>query len=171
MIVSAGEWGSAPGRFAPELRHTPERLTVHHAGVATKPGEDYRDKMRRLQLWGQREKHWPDVPYHFLIAPDGTVFEGRPLGIAGATNTEYDTRGHALVQLFGDFEREEPTAAQLDAAVHVLAWLSTSLDIDPMSLRGHRDYAKTSCPGANLYRLLEDGSLLTRVIERIRGAR
>ena len=133
-------------------------------GVLWKATDDPLDKIRRLQLWGQRAKDWPDVPYHYLIAPDGRIFEGRALHYAGETNTEYDTRGHALVQLWGNFEVQKPTQAQLDVTVRLLAWLCSEFDIDPSKIAGHRDVsAQTSCPGRQFYRHLEDGSLVARV--------
>jgi hypothetical protein len=46
-----------------------------------------------MQGWGQREKKWPIVPYHFLIAPDGRIFEGRPIAYEPDSNTKYPLRG------------------------------------------------------------------------------
>ena len=163
-IVAASDWQSRPLEIDAAKKHRVDRITLHHAGVVWRPTDDPFDKIRRLQIWGQRDKKWPDVPYHFLIAPDGRIFEGRSLEYAGETNTEYDTRGHALVQLWGNFEVQEPTAAQLDATVALLAWLCVDFEIEPSSIVGHRDVStQTSCPGRRLYRSLEDGSLVARV--------
>ncbi len=37
-------------------------------------------------------------------------------------------------------------------------------------MRGHRDWAATTCPGANLYPLLTDGTLLESVREVLAAA-
>ena len=47
------------------------------AGVVWTGKTNPADFVRNMQAWGQRDKHWPDLPYHFLIAPDGEIYEGR----------------------------------------------------------------------------------------------
>src|SRR5437763_2230245 len=88
-IVSAQEWGSKPQPIDDSHKHTPTFITIHHAGelwTGKKTPEEY---VRAMQAWGQREKHWPDLPYHFLIAPDGRIFEGRPVQYEPQSNTNY----------------------------------------------------------------------------------
>src|SRR4051795_8407041 len=76
-IVSAEEWGSKPEPIPAERKHVPKFITIHHAGVLYKAGTDPAKSVRDLQAYGQKEKHWPALPYHFLIAPDGRIFAGR----------------------------------------------------------------------------------------------
>lgn len=153
QVVSRAMWGSTPQPLGEELRQTPTHLVVHHAGVATKPGEDPAEKMRRLQSWGQREKGWPDVPYHYVIAPDGRIFEGRDWHYRPESNTQYDLNGVINVEVDGDFETEQPTPEQKESLVEILTYLCLRHDIDPSQITGHRDQApgQTDCPGASLY--------------------
>ena len=81
-------------------------------------------KMQNLQAFSQRDDKlasgkfkpaWFDVPYHYYIAVDGRIAEGRELKYVGDTNTEYDPTGHALVVVEGSFNTEEPTKAQIDS--------------------------------------------------------
>ena len=74
-IVPASEWGSKPQAIAESRKHVPRFIRIHHAGVLWKAGDDPVKKLAALQAWGQREKGWPDLPYHYLIAPDGRIFE------------------------------------------------------------------------------------------------
>src|SRR5687768_15924728 len=78
-VIPASEWGSKPHPIPAERKHTPTFITVHHAGVVWKAGDDPVKKLQALQAYGQREKNWPDLPYHYLIAPDGRIFAGRPV--------------------------------------------------------------------------------------------
>ncbi len=118
-----------------------------------------------MQGWGQREKKWPDLAYHFLIAPDGKIYEGRALEYEPESNTDYELAGHINVELMGNFEEQRMSPEQLDSLVKVCAWLSQELDIRPTRIGGHNDRApgQTSCPGKDLNRYIEDGAILTWV--------
>jgi hypothetical protein len=47
--------------------------------------------------------------------------------------------------------------------IRLLAWGVAEFGIEPASIRGHRDVASTTCPGDNLYPLLDDGSITADV--------
>lgn len=169
-IVSPAAWHSKPQPIPRAKAHTPVRITIHHAGVVWTEKHEPFKKILALQRWGQRDKGWPDVPYHFLIAPDGRIFAGRDLAYAGETNTEYDTHGHVLVHLWGDFQQQRVQLAQLRSTVRLVAWLCQSLHIDPATIAGHRDWSKqTTCPGRDLYRYVHGGDLRRWVEQTLAG--
>lgn len=124
-----------------------------------------------MQKWGQTDKHWPDLPYHFLIAPDGRIFEARPLQYEPESNTKYDLQGHIGVELMGNFEEQRVSQAQLTSCVKLVAWLCQQLQIDQSRIAGHKDRAKgqTDCPGRDLYRYLQDGQLRAWVAKIANG--
>lgn len=165
-MVAAAEWGSDPLPIPDQRRHEPKFITIHHAGVDWKAGSDPYEKVRNLQTWGKKTvadggKDWPDLPYHFLVAPDGTIFEGRPVEYEPETNTSYDVKGHIGVQVFGNFQNQRVSPQQVASTVRLVAWLAQEHHVDNARIGGHRDVAEdTSCPGADLYRYLEDGQLL-----------
>jgi hypothetical protein len=160
-IVSAKEWGSDPQPIPDERKHTPKYITIHHAGVLVKSTTDPTKFVKNMQGWGQREKKWPDLAYHFLIAPDGRIFEGRSLAYEPESNTKYPLQGHIGVELMGNFEIQRMSPKQLDSLVKLNAWLCRELKIDPKDIGGHNDRApkQTSCPGKDLYRYIEDGQI------------
>lgn len=165
-------WG-ARAPVLPMKEHVPDRLTIHHTGVAQAPARTPGDKLRALQQFSQREdrladgrpkRAWADVPYHLYVTTDGTVVEGREWRYVGDSNTPYDPTGHLLVVVEGNFERESLTDAQrrtLDALVPALA---RRFGIPAGRLGAHRDFASTACPGHNLY------AELPRLRARIAGA-
>lgn len=157
-VVPASAWDSQPQEIEEEHRHTPSRVTLHHAGELWKDSDDPIRKVKGLQSWGQRERDWPDVPYHFLIAPDGRIIEGRSVEYKGETNTTYDTTGHLLIMCWGNFEEQRITEHQLDSAVRLAAHLIGKYDIDPSSTVGHNDVAQTACPGKDFDRYIDDGT-------------
>ena len=163
-IVPAAEWGSTPADPARAKPHTIRRITIHHQGEAYAKDRDPREYLRALQKWSRTARNWSDIPYHYVIDLQGRVYEARPLGIAGDTNTSYDTAGHALIQVVGNLEEVEPTPAQLEGVVQLASWLAIRHGLTEQAIAGHRDYAAdTVCPGRNLYRYLENGWIRSRV--------
>jgi hypothetical protein len=168
-IIPATQWGSKPQPIPDARKQTPKFITIHHAGVVWKAGQDPAKFLRTLQAWGQKEKHWPDLPYHFLIAPDGRIFAGRPVEYEPETNTTYKTAGHIGVELFGNFEVQRPSQAQLESLVKLTAWLAQQYKIPLDNIAGHKDRAETACPGRDLYRYIKDGQLKTWIQTAMAG--
>ena len=170
-MVSPKEWGSTPAKIPDSSKHTPRFVTIHHGGVDWKPGRDPAKFVKAVQEYGQREKNWPDLPYHFMIAPDGQIFECRPLIYEPQSNTKYDLQGHIGVELMGNFETQRPSVAQLKSTVALVAWLCQEHKIAPSEIAGHRDRAQkqTSCPGKDLARYLDDGQFIGWVKQALAG--
>lgn len=157
--VSREQWGSKPLPMSEAMLHTPARVTLHHAGVLWKDGDDAFKKIRALQAWGQSDKHWPDLPYHFLIDPEGRIFEGRDMKYRPESNTQYDLNGVINVHLWGHFDEQRVTVAQLRATVELLAYLRDRYHLS--ELQTHRQAApgQTTCPGHDFVRYYESGQL------------
>jgi len=181
-FVSAEEWGSQPDPIPEERRHTPKYVTLHHAGVLWTGDRDPIEFVRNMQAWGKRrpeiekpprDTYWPDLPYHFLIAPDGRIFEGRSLDYEPESNTQYELAGHLGVELMGDFEQQRPSPAQVESAVRLVAWLLAKYDRPLKSISTHRSVAKgqTSCPGRDFARYFngDPGQFETWVAQVLRG--
>lgn len=155
-VVAASEWGGA-GRPGGLAQLTITHLTVHHQGEHWEPGRDVPAYLRRLQEWSRDAKGWADVPYHYIIGPDGTIYSGRSPSIAGDTNTQYNLRGHLQVMLLGNFEEQSPTSQQWDSAVKLLGHLLRVHGLPAASIGAHRHWSsQTVCPGANLMVRFED---------------
>lgn len=169
-FVARGEWGSKPDPIPAERKHTPQWVTIHHAGVLWTNNQEPVEFVRNMQSWGKRRPEleqpprntsWPDLPYHFLIAPDGTIFEGRPVEYEPESNTKYPLAGNIGVEMMGNFDQQRPSRAQLESVVRLTAWLIQEYQLPADHVRTHRDAAKgqTSCPGRDFYRYFEDGQI------------
>lgn len=156
-----------------EMRlRVPQRITsitLHHEGSPEplRPSDDPVAKLRGLQEWGARDRNWWDVPYHFLIDLDGRIYEARDWHYMGETNTTYDPSGHLLISVLGNYNRQEPTPAQLNAIANLMAWAVQKFNVPLDSIRGHYQYAETNCPGKNLRKYLEDGTFRRMVEARL----
>lgn len=142
--------------------HVVERLTIHHTGVALADNRLAPGRLRAHQAFHQVDRGWPDLAYHFAIDRNGNIYEGRSPEFRGDTATSYDPSGHLLVVLEGNFDAEPTNEAQLVALRHLLAWAAGRYSVAASTIKSHRDYApgETSCPGDNLYPLIESGDLV-----------
>ena len=111
----------------------------------------------------KQKKGFGDVAYHFVIDTAGNIYQGRPLWAVGETETDYHPRGHLLICLMGDFEKQHPEAAQVDALVRLLSWASQTFRLSPDTIEGHRDHARTNCPGQYLHSLIKNRTIINRV--------
>lgn len=154
-------WGALPvaGSFA---AHTIERLTVHHTAALLEENAQAPSHIRQHQRY-HLERGWPDLAYHFIVDAAGNVYEGRPVDAVGDTGTDYDPTGHFLVCCEGNFDEQDVPDAQLASLAAMLAWAAVTRDVAPETIRGHRDWAATSCPGDRLHALIAEGALTEMV--------
>jgi hypothetical protein len=170
-IITREEWGSTPQPIPDSRKHTPKFITIHHAGTLWTADKDPVKFVKSLQVFGQNQKNWPDVPYHFLIAPDGRIFEGRSIEYEPESNTKYDLQGHIGVELMGNFNEQRASLAQLESLLKLTAYLCQDLKIETAKISSHRDVAKgqTVCPGDDLYRYVKDGLITKWVTQTLEG--
>ncbi len=166
-IMPRSSWNAAEAK--PFRSHTPVRITIHHEGTVFDSTRDAAKFIKNVQTWGMgKDRNWADIPYHFLIAPDGTIYEGRDVFTVGETATEYDPAGHLLITCLGNFEIQEPSQVQLNSLIKLIAYCSNKYKIPAATISSHRDQSsQTSCPGKNLYKYLENGFIKTEVSKLI----
>jgi hypothetical protein len=170
-LPSAVAQSNVAGGAALRLRipHRITHVTLHHTGSAEplRPADDPVQKLRGLQSWGASDRNWWDVPYHFLIDLDGRTYEGRDWRYMGETNTTYDPAGHFLISVIGNYARQEPEPAQIEAIADLMAWAVKRFELPLDRIGGHYDYAETTCPGEHLKKFLEDGTFRRMVAQRL----
>ncbi|STZ46377.1 N-acetylmuramoyl-L-alanine amidase [Mycolicibacterium gilvum] len=163
MICRDG-WGALPAREG-GISHIPRLMTIHHTGAVLGDNRNAPARLRQHQQLHQNQHGWTDIAYHVAVDRNGNIYELRDPMIKGDTATEYDTDGHFLVLCEGNFDEEEVIPEQLGSAAIVFAWAANEYAISPTVVEGHRNYAATACPGANLYAYVESGELTRRVNE------
>ena len=158
-------WGAKPS--GPGLvPHTIERLTVHHTAAALTDNGQAPARLRGHQAYHQ-SLGWPDLAYHVAVDANGNIYAARSTDAKGDTATDYDPAGHFLVVAEGDFNAQPIPDAQLEGVATVLAWAAAEFSAEPSTIRGHRDWASTSCPGEAFYPLIADGTLERMVDDRL----
>lgn len=162
QIVSRSEWGAQSYRGAPAPLGQPQRITIHHAAGSVVSSGGVAE-MRSVQDYHMRSNGWDDIGYHYVIMPDGKIYKGRADYRAGEYAMGAHVGGHNAnnlgVMLYGNFERQDPTRAQLASAGQLVAWLAKTHDLKierGRTLFGHRDFGGSLCPGARLHDDLEE---------------
>lgn len=163
QVRSREAWGAA-APAQPYVPQAPRGVSLHHTGAVWngRPGpEQYLRNIQHFHTGPQRE--WEDIAYHYLVDLDGVIWAGRPATVRGNPSIYYDPTGLVLISFLGDFTVQEPSEQQVNRAAETAAWLMKKYSMPNTTVTGHRDHAPTTCPGDNLYKLLQDGSFAKRV--------
>lgn len=167
-VVSRSGWGSneSISTWAPEYRNV-THIIIHHTVSSNSPPEgDWFAQVRIIQEYHAATKGWGDIAYHYLIDPNGVIYEGRKGGDdvigAHAYGFNYGTMG---ISFLGNFNEVSPTQAALNSAKKLIAWKVAQKGIEPLgteiisgktlnTIAGHRDTRggkPDDCPGNNIY--------------------
>jgi LysM repeat protein len=139
---------------------TPFRITVHHSGDVKDAGMDPLEWLRlidRQHMDGLGKKEpWACIGYHFIVAPDGRIFEGRPLQFQGAhAGWDEVNRLNIGVCLIGDFDKMRVPPAQREGLMRALDHLCLDYGISRGEVYGHQHWKTTDCPGRFLMAIVD----------------
>ncbi len=168
-VVSREQWGWSKTRLVEQAgertlpSHEINRITIHHGGEDFPSDKDPVKYLQTFQVWCRNEKKWIDIPYHFMIDLKGIIYEARSMNLPGDTNTDYDVRGHALICVMGNYENQILSERQLHSLINLTAFLANRYNVSVDSIKGHKDYTETLCPGKDLYKYLQDGTIVKGV--------
>ena len=179
-IVSRAGWGADERKRTWNPSFAPiTRMFVHHTVTANDDGTPAAT-IRSIYHYHAVTQGWGDIGYNYLVDAQGRIYEGRysrvgvtgedgaRRGVIGAHTKGYNT-GAVGVALLGNFTSRDATAAAKAGLADLLAWKADRHNIDPYSLRGHRDVGDTSCPGGAFYAGL--GGVRDAINQRIVAAR
>jgi hypothetical protein len=158
LVHTRAEWGAVTPAQPYSPDPLPWRATLHHSdGKYTRTLDESKAEARFIQDFHIHGRGWNDIGYHFLVDSVGNILEGRPEGVLGA-HTLGNNEGNVGIVLLGNYhppKNDKPTKAQLEAVASIGRYLVARYGIDPKSLRGHRDYKGTDCPGDQAYAKLD----------------
>ncbi|XP_060901935.1 peptidoglycan recognition protein 5 [Labrus mixtus] len=154
-VVSREQWGAAPPRKKETLKGFAKKVVIHHTAVqACKDLKECKTRLVSIQRGHMTDKKFDDIGYNFLVAGDGTVFEGRGWGVVGAhaKGNNHDSLGIAFM---GNFNNDTPSKEAISSVKQLLQLGVCQSFLDPeFVLFGHRDLGSTECPGNKLYAAL-----------------
>jgi hypothetical protein len=129
-----------------------EKIVVHHTGTPSEE-PDWPAEVRAIYR-NTVKRGYRDMPYHWLVDPDGYVYEGRwsKRLAPGATPDGEDARGRSVrgghakshnartigIAMLGTFDDHRPTDVALDALIALVAWKCARWGIDPVGATPYR---------------------------------
>lgn len=127
------------------------RITVHHDAIPSQGLRTRSDAVARLNQVRQSHlrENWADIGYHYVIDPQGRVWEGRPLQFQGA-HVKDQNENNIGVMCMGNFDQHRPTNDQINALDGFVASLMRRHRISPQRVYTHQELMPTRCPGRNL---------------------
>lgn len=157
-------------RISTSVKH----IIIHHS-AGSNTNINYVNVVRNIYLFHTMDRGWSDIGYNYLIAQDGTIFEGRS---SGGQNVHRDNiqgahfcgqnSGTMGICLLGNYSTAVPTEAALSSLIRLTAWKLDKEALDPFEIiphpanatlgviAAHRNGCNTECPGKNLYARLEE---------------
>lgn len=156
-IIKRSEW-SLIAPLKPYFNIFPTKIIIHGYCFKTLHGKKETSKifkgvktLRYLQKKHIKQLGTIDIKYHFIIAPNGDIYEGRPIGTAGCHCKSQDN--HSIgIMVFGNFNVEKPAREQIHSLLILLQYIKrkyTHMDI-PKCIHNHCDLKLTLCPGHHL---------------------
>jgi hypothetical protein len=151
-IIEREQWGarSIPGGYSNLSINT---IIVHNTAGSTSSYHGAQT-IRNIQNYHMDDKHWKDIAYHFLIGPEGAVYRGRPENALGSHCIP--NSGKIGVSVIGNYDNEQISPQAKASLIAVINYLRQKYGVSGANVRGHRDFASTSCPGNNLYPMMPE---------------
>jgi hypothetical protein len=148
-ITTRDEWGADESLRGPRVTGwAPFRKIVVHHTASPNRVRDAHETVRIGYRLHTVTRGFSDIGYHFLISPDGEIFEGRRartyapgephIGEDGAKNgvigghSKGKNSGTIGICLIGNFNEGKPTPAALESLLHLASWEAKRHRIDPL---------------------------------------
>jgi len=125
-----------PRRALADIRY----IVIHHSGADAGIGPDAIAR-EHVRAFG-----WPGIGYHFVVGPDGTVWQTQDMTVVSHHARQFNQVAVGI-GLAGNFAHTVPPEAQLYGAGRLAGRLLDELGLPSRALRGHRELVETACPG------------------------
>ena len=155
-VIARSKWGASPARPALMIKNTGgwKKITVHHSAEADPTPLDGSAASSYAALRQIQRSHlkgkvppWGDLGYHFLIDPEGRVFQGRDLAWQGAHAKGDNNIQNIGICVLGNFDEEKPSAKALESLGNLLDSLRKTYNIPRSEVHKHAEFRNTDCPG------------------------
>uniref|UniRef100_A0A1L8E2R4 Peptidoglycan-recognition protein n=2 Tax=Nyssomyia neivai TaxID=330878 RepID=A0A1L8E2R4_9DIPT len=170
MVVGRSEWNASAATEVDFLQR-PVRIVIicHTVTPECNNLNACARRIKSIQGYHQKQKHWGDIAYNFLIGNDGRVYEGIGWNQVGRHTKKFNEVSVG-VAFIGNFTAKLPSKSAIDAAKSLLLCGTSEGNLDTnYTLYGARDVSLTDSPGASLneeiqswshWRALDEGQII-----------
>ncbi len=173
-MVKGSTWRQGlPASIGQREKHNVSHCIIHHA-ASSNSNHNYLSVIRNIYLLHTQSNGWDDIGYNFVVAQDGTIFEGREhQNIDSSDNIKGahfcgKNGGTMGICMLGNYQNIAPTQDALASLKKLLTWkcFKDNINVQASSahpntssaqlahIAGHQDGCATACPGDSVYRLL-----------------
>lgn len=154
-------------RTATNVKH----VVVHHS-AGSNTNTNYTQVVRDIYLYHTQINGWSDIGYNYLVAQDGSIYNGRDPGsleqddVLGAhfCGSNSTTMG---ICMLGNYESVQLSSSNYSSLIDIIIWKLDHEELTPYvknqhalgnfdAIVGHRDGCSTLCPGENVYNRLAE---------------
>jgi hypothetical protein len=127
------------------------RITIHHSAIISSTVRSKADAARMMDNLrrGHTGQGWADIGYHYVIDPQGRIWEGRPIQYQGA-HVKENNEHNLGVMCMGNFDVERPTPEMLQSLDMFVADRMRFYNVSVSRVYTHQEIKATACPGRNL---------------------
>ncbi len=153
--------GNCPAQSNPSYTQVTHLIVHHSAGSNT--SSDWAAVVRSIWNFHVNDRGWSDIGYNWLIAPTGTIYQGRGDNVMGAHFCSHNSKTMGTCMM-GTYMTIQPTDTAVTSLKKLLSWKCCKENIDPTNIKyhpssglnlyqvsGHRDGCSTACPGDAFY--------------------
>jgi hypothetical protein len=150
----------ATSRYETRSLDNIQYLVMHHSAVSGTIGPE------AIAKWHVEELNWPGIGYHFVITPDGTIYQTNRLEALSfhARQVNPVSIGTCFA---GNFTTDVPTPEQIASGAQLGAYLLQELGLTSDAIHGHGDFVNTQCPGLQWTSGKKWRDMLTAKIEEV----
>ncbi|GJQ28117.1 MAG: hypothetical protein HBSAPP03_00010 [Phycisphaerae bacterium] len=134
------------------------RITIHHdaldsSSIRSQSDAAYRLNAIRNGQMTRKPEPFADIGYHYIIDPQGRIWEGRSIAYQGA-HVRGQNENNLGIMLMGHFDQQRPTSSAIESLDAFVASQMARYGIPLSRVKTHQELASTECPGRNLQRYM-----------------
>lgn len=151
-------WGATRAKSASPTKGLVLHYDGTNQGLAVKPHIECIRYWKNTRAFHTKTRRWVDIGYSFGCCPHGYIFEGRGLYKQQAAQPGGNSTHYSCTLMSGP--KESPTNAQVNAVKELHHWLMDKGVAK--TIKGHRDFVATECPGDRIYQMIQWGKFYGR---------
>lgn len=166
QIITTQEWEALPPKRAFPLT-TPSYIIIHHMMTPNKPRDISKGTRegaiklaKNCQVWHMEGNKWSDTGQNFTLSTGGFILEGRQGTLDALSQGRSIQSAHAGqdaanqspgIECEGTYSNSIMPKKQWEALVWLCSYICMQTGLTERTIRGHRDFSATECPGDWLY--------------------